>query len=183
MTYISEQSSPLRGIPTSPESRAGHAAENLQRRPASSMVALVERIAAINARHAATVLRAALALVFVWFGALKMSGDSPVRKLIASTLPFIDPDVSIPVLGGVEIALGLVLAIGVFKRITLLVLAGHLMGTFLAFITASELMIQHGTPWQLTADGEFVVKNLILISAAFVLISYYSKGTAASTGD
>jgi putative oxidoreductase len=182
MTYIPEQASSLREIPTSPASRAGHAAENLPRRPAYSR-GVVQRIADINARYAAAVLRASLALVFMWFGALKISGDSPVRELIASTLPFIDPDVSIPVLGGVEISLGLVLAIGLFTRITLLVLAGHLMGTFLAFITASELMIQHGTPWQLTADGEFVIKNLILISAAFVLISCYSKGTDASTGD
>ena len=40
----------------------------------------------------------------------------------------------------VEVALGLVLATGFLPRITLLVLAGHLAGTFLSFVTASELM-------------------------------------------
>ncbi|WP_324278033.1 hypothetical protein [Blastococcus brunescens] len=31
-----------------------------------------------------------------------------------------------------------------------------------------------GLPLELTADGEFVVKNLVLITAALVLIGWYS---------
>jgi uncharacterized membrane protein YphA (DoxX/SURF4 family) len=69
---------------------------------------------------------------------------------------------------------GLVLAVGVLPRLTLLVLAGHLAGTFLTFLTASELM--WGTNFlELTADGEFVVKNIVFISAALVLIGTYSR--------
>jgi hypothetical protein len=30
-------------------------------------------------------------------------------------------------------------------------------------------------PLELTADGEFVVKNLVLITAALVLIGWYSR--------
>jgi uncharacterized membrane protein YphA (DoxX/SURF4 family) len=74
----------------------------------------------------------------------------------------------------VEVALGLVLATGFLPRITLLVLAGHLAGTFLSFVTASELM-WGANLFQLTADGEFVAKNLVLITAALVLIGIYSR--------
>lgn len=51
----------------------------------------------------------------------------------------------------------------------LLVLAVHLSGTFLTFFMAPQLMFQHGGPMLLTADGEFVLKNLVLISAVLLL--------------
>lgn len=136
--------------------------------------ALVERAAALNERYAATLLRLALAGVFVWFGALKVAGVSPVHDLIAATLPWFDADVIVPALGAVEITIGLLLAVGIFPRVTLLVLVGHLGGTFLTFLTASELMWS-GTPFELSADGEFVLKNLVLISAALLLIAVYGR--------
>ncbi|HET6391188.1 MAG TPA: DoxX family protein [Blastococcus sp.] len=144
--------------------------------PASRLpgAALVDRAVEVNQRIAPTLLRLALSVVFVWFGALKLVGSSPVHDLIAQTLPFVDPDLAVPVLGAVEIVLGLVLAAGVLPRITLLVLSGHLAGTFLTFVTASELMWT-SNPLELTADGEFVVKNLVLITAALVLIGWYSR--------
>jgi putative oxidoreductase len=136
--------------------------------------ALVDRAVEVNQRIAPTLLRMALAVVFVWFGALKLVGSSPVFDLIAQTLPFVDPDLAVPALGAVEIGIGLALAAGVLPRITLLVLCGHLAGTFLTFVTASELMWT-SNPLELTADGEFVVKNLVLITAALVLIGWYSR--------
>ena len=141
--------------------------------------AVVDRAQEINQRFAPTLLRLALATVFVWFGALKLIGASPVYDLIARTLPFIDADLSVPALGVVEVVLGLVLAVGVLPRITLLVLAGHLTGTFLSFVTASELM-WGAHFFELTADGEFVAKNLVLITAALVLIGIHSRREPAT---
>ena len=140
--------------------------------------AVVDRAVELNARFAPTLLRLALATVFVWFGALKLIGASPVHDLIARTLPFVDADLSVPALGVVEVVLGLVLATGFLPRITLLVLAGHLAGTFLSFVTASELMWGDSVV-ELTADGEFVAKNLVLITAALVLIGIHSRREGA----
>ena len=141
--------------------------------------ALVDRAIEENRRYAPTALRLALAVVFVWFGALKVAGVSPVHDLLASTLPFLDPDLVVPALGGVEIAIGLALALGRFPRITLLVMIGHLTGTFLTFVTAAHLM--WAGPLQLTGDGEFVVKNFVLITAGLLLIASYSpRGERAS---
>lgn len=152
-------------------SPAGTAVEEPARLPGA---AVVDRAVELNARVAPTLLRLALAVVFVWFGALKVAGASPVEELIAQTLPFVSADLSVPVLGGVEIVLGLALAAGVLPRITLLALSAHLAGTFLTFVTASELMWTANL-FELTADGEFVVKNLVLITAALVLIGCYSR--------
>lgn len=145
-----------------------------RRPPRRPGAAVVDRAVALNARYAPTALRLALALVFVWFGALKLAGTSPVEELLAQTLPFVDPAISVPALGAVEVALGLALVVGRLPRLVLLVLAGHLAGTFLTFVTASDLMWGSGF-LTLTADGEFVVKNVVLISAALVLIGWYGR--------
>ena len=160
-----------------PRSEMPGTTEAPQRRPLRLPGAgVVDRTVEINARYAATALRLALAVVFVWFGALKLAGVSPVEKLLAETLPFIDAGISVPALGAVEVVLGLALAVGKFPRIVLLVLAGHLADTFLTFVTASELMWRSNI-LQLTADGEFVVKNLVFISAALLLIGVLSRPT------
>jgi putative oxidoreductase len=122
-------------------------------------------------RLAAPALRISLAAVFVWFGLLKLTGDSPVAGLVAATVPLVDPGWTVAVLGAVEIALGLALLLNRMRQLALIVLAGHLSGTFLTFFTAPNLMIHNGNPLLLTADGEFVVKNLVLISAALVLLA------------
>ncbi|MCZ2860654.1 DoxX family protein [Blastococcus sp. VKM Ac-2987] len=134
-------------------------------------------------RYGHIALRLSLALVFVWFGALKLTGDTPVEGLIAATLPFVSPDVAVPVLGLVEIAIGLAVAAGIAPRVVLLVLAGHLTGTFLSFVTATGLMVTDGNPLLLTADGEFVLKNLVLISAALVLVGRELRGPRPAARD
>ena len=138
------------------------------------LAGVLDVAAGVNRRWAPVALRMALAVVFVWFGVLKVAGASPVRELIAATLPFADPDLVLPLLGAVEIVIGVALAIGRAPRLVLLVLAAHLAGTFLTFVTASGLMWQPDRFLALTVDGEFVVKNLVLISAALLLIGCHT---------
>ena len=139
---------------------------------------VVDRALELNQRFAPTALRLALAVVFVWFGALKIVGVSPVHDLLAQTLPFLAPNVVVPGLGIIEVVLGLAVAVGAFPRVVLIVLVGHLVGTFLTFVTATHLMFQAGNPLELTGNGEFVVKNLILISAALLLIASHTRRAA-----
>jgi len=134
-------------------------------------------------RYGPLALRLSLALVFVWFGMLKVTGDTPVEGLIGATLPFLSSDITVPVLGVVEIAIGLAVAVGKAARVVLLVLAGHLVGTFLSFATAPGLMVSDGNPLLLTADGEFVLKNLVLISAALVLVGREARGSRTVARD
>jgi putative oxidoreductase len=121
------------------------------------------------------ILRVVLGLLFVWFGALKVMGVSPVAVLVADTLPFADAHLVVPALGVAEVSLGLVLATGLLLRLALPALALHLMGTFSTFAVVPHLMFRHGNPLLLTGDGEFVMKNLILIAATLVLIGHTSR--------
>ena len=131
-------------------------------------------------RFAPRVLRVSLALVFLWFGVLKLTGDSPVLALVSATVPWVDSYLLMHLLGAVEVLLAVGLLLGRVQRFVLLALAGHLSGTFLTFFMAPQLLIQHGEPFLLTADGEFVLKNLVLISAT-LLLAARARPTSWST--
>ncbi len=135
---------------------------------------MIDTIRRRVARAGVPLLRLSLGLVFVWFGALKVADRTPVGDLVAGTVPWLDATWFVPALGVFEVALGLALIAGFRLGWVALLMAGHLAGTFLTFVTASDLMWS-GTPLELTADGEFVVKNLVLITAALVLIGWYSR--------
>jgi uncharacterized membrane protein YphA (DoxX/SURF4 family) len=117
-------------------------------------------------------LRILLGILFIWFGALKVAGVSPVAGMVAGTLPWADPHLVVPVLGAVEVLLGAALVTGVALRLALPVLAAHLCGTFLTFLMLPGLMFSDGDPLLLTEDGEFVMKNLVLIGATLALIAH-----------
>ena len=61
---------------------------------------------------------------------------------------------------------------GVALRVALPILAAHLEGTFLTFVMLPAWMFRDHNPLLLTADGEFVAKNLVLVSATIVLITH-----------
>lgn len=117
-------------------------------------------------------LRVLLGVVFMWFGALKVAGVSPVANMVAGTLPWAEPHMVVPVLGAVEVLLGAAVVAGVALRLVLPTLAVHLCGTFLTFVMLPGLMFADGDPLLLTADGEFVMKNLVLIGATLALIAH-----------
>jgi putative oxidoreductase len=114
-------------------------------------------------------LRWSLAIVFVWFGALKLLGVSPVVDLVASTVYWVDPSWFVPVLGVVEVLIGLGLAARIGLRIVLLALIAQMLGTFVVFLVLPDVAFQDGNPLMLTVEGEFVLKNLVLLSAAMVV--------------
>jgi putative oxidoreductase len=116
-------------------------------------------------------LRISLGIVFVWFGALKVAGISAVGGLIAATVPFLDSAWFVPVLGVVEIVIGVAFATGRLLRVVLPVFAAHMAGTFLVLIALPEVAFEGANPLVLTTVGEFVVKNLVLLSAGLVVAS------------
>jgi putative oxidoreductase len=117
-------------------------------------------------------LRILLGVLFMWFGALKVAGVSPVAAMVAGTMPWADPHMVVPVLGAVEVLLGAALVTGMALRLALPVLAAHLCGTFLTFVMLPGLMFAQGDPLLLTEDGEFVMKTLVLIAATLALIAH-----------
>lgn len=116
-----------------------------------------------------TLLRIGLGVVFVWFGALKFfPGMSPAEDLVRATVYFVDPDLFLPVLAAWETLIGLGLIAGRFMRTTLLLLFLQMPGTALPLVLLPEV-VWTSFPFGLTLEGQYIVKNLVLIGAGLVL--------------
>jgi len=130
---------------------------------------LDSRVSAFFRRWGVPALRVSLAVVFIWFGALKVFGVTPVTELVANTVYWFDPDWVVPALGVVEIMVGLGLLFQVAMRAVLGLFFLQMIGTFLVFVLQPEVAFQDGNPLLLTVEGEFVLKNLVLIAAGMVI--------------
>ena len=119
-------------------------------------------------RSSLTILRMSLAIIFIWFGALKPFGQSPAVDLIKKTVYWLDPDVFIPILGVWEMAIGICLLFAPLIRVGLFLLALQMPGTFLPLVLLPEICFIN-FPFDLTLEGQYIVKNLVLIGAGLVV--------------
>lgn len=120
-------------------------------------------------RWSVPLLRGSLGVVFVWFGGLKVLDVSPISDLVEDTVYWVDASWFVPVLGVFEILIGLGLLLSRALRLVLAALVLQLAGTFLVFVVRPGVAFQDGNPLKLTVVGEFVVKNLVLLTAALVV--------------
>lgn len=142
------------------------------------ILAYDERFITLMRRCGIPCLRIALGVVFLWFGALKIFGVSPVLGLIQSAYPFMPYPDFVLFLGAWEAAVGLGL---IFKRalkITLVILWLQMAGTFTALAFSPAMFFAVGNPLLLTLEGEFVLKNLVLVAASLVIAGYEIKKEA-----
>lgn len=127
------------------------------------------RITGWMARYGLLITRVGLGIVFFWFGALKLEpGLSPAEELVRNTTYFVDPDWFIPVLAFWEMAIGIGLITGKWMRLTLLLLFLQMPGTALPLVVLPEAVWTR-FPYGLTMEGQYIVKNLVLIGAALAL--------------
>ena len=122
-----------------------------------------------------TLLRYSLGIIYVWFGALKPLGISPAQELVENTVYwFDDPQTFVPILGIWEIVIGITICIKPLIRVAIFLLLIQMPGTFLPLILFPEVCFTD-FPFGLTLEGQYIVKNLIIISAALVVGSTVRK--------
>jgi uncharacterized membrane protein YkgB len=136
----------------------------LERRPDS----LDTAIAGWMDRWGLRLLRYAIGVVFVWFGALKPLGLSPAAELVANTVYLVPPELFVPVLGVWEVLIGLCLLYRPLIRLGILLLFLQMPGTFLPLLLLPEATFAV-FPYALTLEGQYIVKNLVMIGAALVV--------------
>jgi len=125
------------------------------------------------ARYSLDVLRFALGVIFIWFGALKFfPGLSPAEELVRNTIYFFDPDFVLPVLATWEVLIGIGFLSGFFtnrlQRVTILLLFMQMVGAALPLVLLPEVCWTN-FPFVLTLEGQYIVKNLVIIGSALVL--------------
>ncbi len=119
-------------------------------------------------------LRFSLGIVFFWFGVLKFfPGLSPADELARRTISIITfnmipSDIAIKILASWECLIGVGLITGVFMRFTILLLVLQMAGTFMPlFLFPHETFARF--PYAPTLEGQYIIKNLVLVSAALVI--------------
>ncbi|MAT57961.1 MAG: hypothetical protein CMF23_08305 [Ignavibacteriae bacterium] len=121
------------------------------------------------AKYGLKILRIGLGVVFFWFGVLKFfPGLSPAENLVRNTIYFIHPDLFIPVLALWESIIGIGLITGKYMRFTLLLLFLQMPGTAMPIFILPDV-VWTAFPYGLTLEGQYIIKNIVLISAGLVL--------------
>jgi uncharacterized membrane protein YkgB len=130
------------------------------------------RIAGFMQRTGTIALRISLAIIFIWFGILKTVGMSPAEGLVLATvgwMPVFSAGTWLVIIGWWEVIIGVAFLFRKTIRIAIPLLAMQMVGTFLPLIILTEVTFQAGHfPWAPTMEGQYIIKNLLIISAALV---------------
>ena len=129
---------------------------------------LDDRVVEIMGRIGLPFLRVGIGLIFIWFGVLKPLGLSPAAELLAKTVYWWTPEIVVPALGWWEVAIGVTFLIPQLTRVAIFLLAVQMPGTFLPLVLLPEVCFTV-FPWGLTLEGQYIVKNLVIIGAALVI--------------
>lgn len=123
----------------------------------------------------ARLLRTALAMVYLWFGALKLrNGSSEAEELAGSTIKRLTlGHVSIQQgafgIGLIECAIGLGLLTPRSSGLALRLIPLHLLGASSPLVVFPKRCFR--MPWLPTMEGQYILKNAVLGAAAFELVS------------
>lgn len=129
----------------------------------------------LSLHHIEWTARIALAVVFVWFGVLKILGVSPanglVHDLLAITLPFIPYSGFIIFLGIWEAGIGILFLFPKLTRWAFWIMLAQMITTF------GPLLFLPDATWQTfllvpTIEGQYIIKNLVLLSLALIIYKW-----------
>lgn len=132
------------------------------------------RMVSWKIRNGIKVLRIALGIIFFWFGVLKFfHGISPAEVLATRTITkltfgFIPASVSVYILATWETLIGIGLLTGIMLDFTLLLLYFQMAGTFLPMLFFPHEIFTNSV-FVPTMEGQYIIKNLVLISAGIVI--------------
>jgi uncharacterized membrane protein YkgB len=133
----------------------------------------LDRIATrLMAQYGLRLLSISMGLVFVWFGALKLqAGLSPAEPLIRDTIDFLPGSLTDPLimlLAVWEVAIGIGFLSGKAKHVVLILLLLQMASAMSPLILAPERLWET-FPFVWTLEGQYVFKDIILISAGLVI--------------
>jgi uncharacterized membrane protein YkgB len=124
-----------------------------------------------------TILRMSIGIIYLWFGVLKFFPHvSPAEDLAKETIEIltfglISPNLSIILLAVWETIVGVLLISGFFCRVAMPLVVAHMILTFSPLILLPNLSFTH-LPYALTLVGQYIVKNIVIVSALMVIKSH-----------
>ena len=144
-----------------------------------------QRVTRWMATYSVALMRISLGIVFFWFGVLKFfPGLSPAEDLAAKTITaltfgVVQPSISVPFLATWECLIGLGLITNRYMRITLGLLFVQMLGTITPLFLFPMEAFTH-FPIAPTLEGQYIIKNLVLISGALFIGATVRGGALVS---
>ena len=126
------------------------------------------------ADHGITLLRISVGFVFLWFGVLKyFPGMSPATDLATRTIKVLtggalSDSTALYILATWECLIGLGLIVGKLLRVVLLLLWLQMAGTLMPLFFFTDEVFKV-IPFAPTLEGQYIIKNVVIISAAIVI--------------
>ena len=117
-------------------------------------------------------VRIPLFIIFFWFGFLKIIDLSPAQQFVQDTvywMPFLSAADWTVVIGVWEVFIAVFF---LFKRTTfiaMILLMIQMTGTFLPLVILPEVTFQNSNPLLPTLEGQYIIKNIIIITAALII--------------
>ena len=117
-------------------------------------------------------VRIPLFVIFFWFGFLKIINLSPAQNLVIDTvywMPLFDAETWTIIIGYWEVLIAILF---MFKKTTffaMVLLLLQMTGTFLPLIILPEVTFQNSNPFLPTLEGQYIIKNIIIITAALII--------------
>ena len=121
-------------------------------------------------------IRIPLFVIFFWFGVLKVIKLSPAQGLIIDTvywMPFLSPEDWVIVIGYWEMAIGLFFLAKKTTFYAMLLLFLQMSGTFMPLVLLPSVTFQNSNFLLPTLEGQYIIKNIIIITSAIVVGRYY----------
>jgi uncharacterized membrane protein YphA (DoxX/SURF4 family) len=150
-----------------------------------TLEALEARIVPWLACYSITILRVGLGIIFFGFGLLKFfPGFSPAEDLVMQTLGvlsfgLVPVRVGVVLVASLECAIGLGLITGRFLRTSLALLGFQMLGAMSPLVLFSSELFS-GPFHAPTLEGQYVLKDVVLISAGLVIGTTLQGGRLVS---
>ena len=138
-------------------------------------------ISTIMLRYGIMAVRISFGIIFIWYGILKPLGVSAAAPLVLATvdwMPFFAATTWLAIIGWLEVVIGVAFLFQKTIRVAIGLLFLQMVGTFMPLFILPEVTFQAGLiPYGPTMEGQYIIKNLMIISAALVV-----GGTVRSKG-
>ena len=124
-------------------------------------------------------LRIPIFIIFFWFGFLKVLDLSPAQQLVKDTvfwMPLLSAENWTYIIGLWEILIAVCFLFKNTTIIAMILLFIQMSGTFLPLIILPEVTFQDSNPLIPTLEGQYIIKNIIIITAALIIGRVYLKG-------
>ena len=122
-----------------------------------------------------TILSSTIGLVYLWFGTLKFfPGTSPAEELARNTIHqltfgLVTDQAGVTLLAILEVGIGLLLLIGIFRKQVVVIALAHMVFTFTPLLFFPNDSFARA-PLVPTLLGQYIGKNIIIIGALVTMI-------------